>query len=474
MGRYKERETTSTSQNIIPPFIYTFEREDTRTGRIGKGAGYTKQEARDNAWKDLKFGKEPKYRLSSTDREPTISAGGEGAPFSFPIPTSLEEFVVGFIMFFVLIGMVGAGLDYLCKKADEKTDALINKIYPAYETTAERALKQKQKWARWEQFTSNSAKWLATPKNLLSLPGKIIFISSENREIYSVNPNNGKRPINLTRCFSGNIVAAAPSLDGGKIAFIANREGESGIYMMNSNGTQITRVAKTNDGYTNMELTWFSSSVIFVVRKIPPYSKTIWEVEISHSQDSLAMLSMVIPTCEEYNGKWVEEGNRRGGAKFYSCDDPSVSPDRERLAYVKDEYASFDPGIIPAQKASSQIIVKEGTEFTHKDFGAAIVHLGPQAWSPCENKLVFHMSYSGKDRIGILELKESIFGKRLSILWLDVTGNNPAWSPDGKWIAFDNEGTIYAVKVKSGNVRKIVGPKFSGKSGQNPLWVHVP
>ncbi len=63
MGRYIVRETTGLSDILIPPLTYSFEIEDTKTGRIGKGAGYTKEEARNNAWKDLKYGEEePEYK----------------------------------------------------------------------------------------------------------------------------------------------------------------------------------------------------------------------------------------------------------------------------------------------------------------------------------------------------------------------------------------------------------------------------
>lgn len=88
MGRYKERETTKFSDTIPipPPSVYRFEIEDTKTGRIGEGVGLTKKEARDNTWKDLKFGEEPKYR-----EKPISSSGG------------VREFPIGIIGFILLL-----------------------------------------------------------------------------------------------------------------------------------------------------------------------------------------------------------------------------------------------------------------------------------------------------------------------------------------------------------------------------------
>jgi len=54
------------------------------------------------------------------------------------------------------------------------------------------------------------------------------------------------------------------------------------------------------------------------------------------------------------------------------------------------------------------------------------------------------------------------------ITWLNITGENPSWSPDGKWIAFDKEGEIYILEIESGNIKRITKNKFQDK---NPVWI---
>ncbi len=54
MGRYKEKDTTTIADLLLPPTTHSSEVEDTKTGEKGKGAGFTNEEAKDNAWKDLK------------------------------------------------------------------------------------------------------------------------------------------------------------------------------------------------------------------------------------------------------------------------------------------------------------------------------------------------------------------------------------------------------------------------------------
>jgi len=58
MGRYREKDTTSLADLLIPPITYKVEIEDAETGKKGEGAGLTRKEARENAWRDLKSEKD--------------------------------------------------------------------------------------------------------------------------------------------------------------------------------------------------------------------------------------------------------------------------------------------------------------------------------------------------------------------------------------------------------------------------------
>lgn len=57
MGRYKAKDTSTDADIFILPRTYRVEIEDTETGKKAEGVGFTREEAKDNAWLNLKSGK---------------------------------------------------------------------------------------------------------------------------------------------------------------------------------------------------------------------------------------------------------------------------------------------------------------------------------------------------------------------------------------------------------------------------------
>lgn len=482
MGRYKEKETTSFSDSfpLPPPSLYSFEIEDTKTGRIGKGWGKTKQEARDNAWKDLKYGEEPKYK----------SGGGGGGgiftpmPLSLPLPfggTLVSLFFI-LLLFFMFLFFLAKGCEFVCSQADRG----INIIYPAYETGEEAFLRQKQEWAGWKNFIQGSEKRFSPFGNFFATPeGRIVFIS-QVKDSYGICllDLQSEKKVELVKT-EDKIKSYDISLDRKKAVFVAFLGDNQEIYLTNFGGGT-TRLTETTDGYGGYEdVVWLSPEAILAT-KIRLYEKLIWQISFLNFMPKVSARSdFKIPTREEYNDDWREKATRRHTRNFFNFVSPTVSPDGTKIAYIK-----YDLHVFPHSKVKGAgcIVVKDlwsNKESVYSDMNA--IRLTPQAWSPDGNRITFSaVDRAKKERIGVLELRGTTlpFGR---VTWLRVAGNNSAWSPDGRWIAFDNEGEIYVFEITSGEVKVVpYDPEFihiGGRArisfgnvlkitkGEKPLWI---
>jgi TolB protein len=69
--------------------------------------------------------------------------------------------------------------------------------------------------------------------------------------------------------------------------------------------------------------------------------------------------------------------------------------------------------------------------------------LGQPAWSPDGSKIAFHGFFgeAANEAGGLFVMNADGSGRKL----LDLGGTTPAWSPNGRWIAYENHGTIQLI-----------------------------
>ena len=484
MGRYKEKETTSFSDSfpLPPPSLYSFEIEDTKTGRIGKGWGKTKQEARDNTWKDLKYGEKPKYGSGG--------GSGSGGGIFTSMQLSFDEELLSlfflpllfFILFFSFLFFLAKGCEFACSQAEKG----INIIYSAYETKEEAFLRQKQEWVSWRNFVQGPEKRFSPFGNFFATPeGRIVFISqAKNSNGICFLDLQSEKKVELVK-IEGKINSYDISSDRKKAVFVAFLEGNQEIHLANFGGRTI-QLTETTDGYGGYEdVVWLSPETILAT-KISLYEKLIWQISFLNFTPKISVKAdFKIPTCEEYNNDRREKATKKYTRNFFNFVSPTVSPDGTKIAYIKYDLHIFRYSKV---KGTGRIVVKDlrsNKESVYSNMNA--IRLTPQAWSPDGDRITFSaVDRAGKERIGVLELHRTTlpFGR---VTWLRVAGNNPAWSPDGRWIVFDNEGEIYVFEIATGEVKVVpynsefictdgrarinFGNVIKITKGEKPLWI---
>ncbi|MDE0297290.1 MAG: hypothetical protein OXN17_01490 [Candidatus Poribacteria bacterium] len=272
---------------------------------------------------------------------------------------------------------------------------------------------------------------------------QIAFASTRdgNAEIY-VMASDGHNQVRLTHHPAIDIQPSW-SPNGRKIAFVSNRNGGNiQIYLMDSNGRNLMRLT---DGAWNQNPAW------------SPNGRQI-AFESTAGESNLDIY--VIGTDGRHRTRLT--GAPRSNAM------PAWSPDARRIAY-----ASWLGG-------RSEIYVMDAdgenqTRLTHN-----LVNERELSWSPDGSEIAFAswdgegtvISVIGADGENRKNLTEGIREG------FSVRDSSPAWSPDGRWIAYGsvtlglNEGKIYLMTSDGEHLKRLSNVHKGGDF--DPDWYAAP
>ncbi len=168
--------------------------------------------------------------------------------------------------------------------------------------------------------------------------------------------------------------------------------------------------------------------------------------------------------------------NARGGhirrlAGTHELDaDPDWSPDGSRVAFQSgSNFQSWDG---PGDYSQIWLASVPGGALTqlrlrYLPFG------GDPAWSPDGRWIAFSRfaprEFIGQYPAGLLAIRPDGSGQhQLEELENDHWRLSPSWSPDGRWIIVQEDGHLQVIHVKSGKVRTLLTDVFHGQ----PSWGH--
>lgn len=280
-----------------------------------------------------------------------------------------------------------------------------------------------------------------------SIPQIVSFIPtarpSATRSSTVLNPSPeivSKTPSPTQTKISTNTVTVSPTAlnANADVAFVSDRNGNSEIYLMGSDGSEQTLLAgNSSDDYQSPDWSFDGKQVAFIAR--PSETTDIYASTDIYLINSDGTGQRLLPSTMDVNSY------------------PALSPDGKQVAFV-----ARNPG-----KSDIYIMDMNGNQLRQ----LAEYAISP-AWSPDGNKIAF---VSVDFLYGDPNTGAPVYEYKISTINVDGTGlistgtvgNDPVWSPDGSRIAFASQGEIFTMNADGTGLTRLTQNNIHAES---PSW----
>jgi dipeptidyl aminopeptidase/acylaminoacyl peptidase len=183
------------------------------------------------------------------------------------------------------------------------------------------------------------------------------------------------------------------------------------------------------------------------------------------SPDGTKLAVTIFPGGEEDRSIWVMNANGSDPVQVAAAEnvsEASWSPDGSRIAYAATDGGTTSIHIVGADGTNDAILHQEGAPGTHEIFSAS--------FSPDGTKILFDAGTDSGFDIFVM----NVDGSNVQQLTRTGTDYDPAWSPDGRKIAFARQGSgsqsdIYVMDSDGSNVVQLTDDG-GGHTDLGPTW----
>ena len=284
--------------------------------------------------------------------------------------------------------------------------------------------------------------------------GRIVFASERDGVLglYTMNAD-GSDVTKLTDLDEG-VWSLDISTDGQRIAFFTYRDGSYGIYMMNANGSGVTKVIDINEYVKDLDLSPDGRRIAYTLLYQGNREQDIFVIDTDGSglaQLTNCPLADISPVWSPDGQRIAFTSDRRGeGGEIYVMD-----ADGSNLTRLADAYGS-NPTRSPKDDRScvtpSVFVTSQSSDVV-------------SSWSPDGRLIAFmhstptlghHLYVMDADGTKVTQLTGNLLPPAGTYI---PSPSEPVWSPDGRWIAltsYRNENRdVFVVRADGSDATRL-------------------
>ncbi|HEX2208275.1 MAG TPA: hypothetical protein VHG93_11385 [Longimicrobium sp.] len=264
-----------------------------------------------------------------------------------------------------------------------------------------------------------------------------------------------------------------PGMAASRIAFVTQGRGSKEIYIVDSDGENVTRV--TNDGSISLSPSWSPDGTRIAYTSFRSGAPLLYERNLSTGADRVLSDRSGINITPSYapDGRTVAFATTVGGhteiatigpeglrqqtrGRGYENLSPTWSPDGRRFAFVSDRLG--EPQIYVMSPGGEPRLVSSYA------YGGRGYSTSPD-WSPAGPAIAYHTRVNGRMQIAAV----SADGGSPRMLTDRGHNEDPSWAPDGRHLVFASDrdgGGLFVLDTVTGTIR----PLLRGRGFGLPDW----
>ena len=273
-----------------------------------------------------------------------------------------------------------------------------------------------------------------------------------------------------------------PGIAATRIAFVTQGRGSKEIYLVDSDGENVTRV--TSDGSLALSPAWSPDGGRIAYTSYRGGMPALYERDLASGSDRVLSQREGLNITPSYapDGRTVAFAATAGGnteiatvgasgfrqqTTGRSSDNlsPSFSPDGARIAFVSNRLGEPQIYVMSTGGGEARLI----SDYTYGNRGYST---SPD-WAPVGGRIAFHTRVGGVHQIAMVDAE----GNRPRLLTSGSRNEDPSWAPDGRHLVFSSPdrdgGGLFVLDTKTGRVRKLLAGRGHGLPDWSPVLMRA-